>query len=181
VIVVVIKLSLNAAQQERSKMNEIGKILENYSPDFLSNPSYHDILSIIKGARNGAVYGAKIRFPHALVMTFLFRSALPLRTKARLILTATFQHSKNLCMFVSIYKSTLILLRRLAGKESSSDAFVAGLLGGYIVFREDNGINQQIVLYLLSRIAMGLGKLGAKKGIYKAPDQSFAITGIHFD
>jgi peroxisomal membrane protein 4 len=40
----------------------------------LLNPKYHTILSIIKGFRNGAVYGAKIRFPHALVMTFLFRT-----------------------------------------------------------------------------------------------------------
>ncbi len=37
------------------------------------DPKYHTVLSIIKGFRNGAVYGAKIRFPHALVMTFLFR------------------------------------------------------------------------------------------------------------
>jgi peroxisomal membrane protein 4 len=44
------------------------------------------------------------------------------------------------------------------------------------VFREDNGINQQIVLYLLSRIVTGLGRLGVKKGIYRAPEQSFAIT-----
>jgi hypothetical protein len=41
---------------------------------FIGTPQYHDILSIIKGFRNGAVYGAKIRFPHALVMTFLFRN-----------------------------------------------------------------------------------------------------------
>lgn len=70
--------------------------------EILRNPAYHDALAIIKGFRNGAVYGkrlivcvwcvgvgrcqtanylrrllfilgAKIRFPHALVMTFLFR------------------------------------------------------------------------------------------------------------
>lgn len=40
---------------------------------FILNPKYRVPLSIIKGFRNGAVYGAKIRFPHALVMTFLFR------------------------------------------------------------------------------------------------------------
>jgi peroxisomal membrane protein 4 len=159
-------------------MHSIGNILDEYSPDFLSNPSYHDILSIIKGARNGAVYGAKIRFPHALVMTLLFRSALPWSKKAHLVTKATFQHSKNLCLFVTIYKTTLLFLKRLqGGNESPCDAFVAGLLGGYVVFREDNGINQQIVLYLLSRIVTGLGKLGAKKGVYQAPDQSFAITG----
>lgn len=41
--------------------------------DFLKDPAYRPVLSILKGLRNGAVYGAKIRFPHALVMTFLFR------------------------------------------------------------------------------------------------------------
>nr|XP_023405926.1 peroxisomal membrane protein 4 isoform X2 [Loxodonta africana] len=35
---------------------------------------YHAALAMVKGFRNGAVYGAKIRAPHALVMTFLFRS-----------------------------------------------------------------------------------------------------------
>jgi peroxisomal membrane protein 4 len=40
---------------------------------FLTSGQHHDLLAIIKGFRNGAVYGAKIRFPHALVMTLLFR------------------------------------------------------------------------------------------------------------
>lgn len=31
------------------------------------NPAYHDVLSLVKGIRNGVVYGAKVRFPHALV------------------------------------------------------------------------------------------------------------------
>ena len=39
----------------------------------VNDPLFHDILAIVKGLRNGLVYGAKIRFPHALVMTFLFR------------------------------------------------------------------------------------------------------------
>jgi peroxisomal membrane protein 4 len=37
------------------------------------NPHYQPFLALIKGFRNGLVYGAKVRFPHALVMTFLFR------------------------------------------------------------------------------------------------------------
>lgn len=40
--------------------------------DIISNPSYHDYLAILKGARNGFVYGVKVRFPHALVMSILF-------------------------------------------------------------------------------------------------------------
>lgn len=31
------------------------------------DPKYHDILTLVKGVRNGMVYGAKVRFPHALV------------------------------------------------------------------------------------------------------------------
>ncbi len=38
----------------------------------LSNPKYHDYLAILKGARNGFVYGVKVRFPHALIMAILF-------------------------------------------------------------------------------------------------------------
>lgn len=36
------------------------------------DPAYADYLAILKGARNGLVYGAKVRFPHALVMAILF-------------------------------------------------------------------------------------------------------------
>lgn len=31
------------------------------------DPKYHDILTLVKGVRNGVVYGCKVRFPHALV------------------------------------------------------------------------------------------------------------------
>ncbi len=31
------------------------------------NPQYAEYLALVKAARNGAVYGAKVRFPHALV------------------------------------------------------------------------------------------------------------------
>lgn len=31
------------------------------------DPKYADYLAVLKAARNGAVYGAKVRFPHALV------------------------------------------------------------------------------------------------------------------
>jgi hypothetical protein len=33
----------------------------------LCDPRYAQYLAIVKAARNGAVYGAKVRFPHALV------------------------------------------------------------------------------------------------------------------
>lgn len=106
-------------------------------------------MTVMKGVRNGLVYGAKIRFPHAFVMTFLFRDQLPLRAKLRAIFEATMQHSKNLGTFVGIYKTLLIAMRRSRqdGKEQVWDAFLSGLVGGYMVFGKDNGINQQVSPY----------------------------------
>jgi peroxisomal membrane protein 4 len=50
------------------------KHLDSAINTFLLNPKNHDILALIKGVRNGIVYGSKVRFPHALVMIFMFRS-----------------------------------------------------------------------------------------------------------
>ncbi|CAL1696459.1 unnamed protein product [Somion occarium] len=118
----------------------------------LTDPAYHDYLGILKGARNGFVYGVKVRFPHALIMAILFgRADWP--TRLRAIFRATKQHALNLAKFVSIYKTFLLLQKKAnGGKERSFDTFVAGLLSGYIVFGDRNAINEQIVLYVCSRV-----------------------------
>ena len=41
--------------------------LEAALDKFVLDPRYHDILTLVKGVRNGIVYGSKVRFPHALV------------------------------------------------------------------------------------------------------------------
>ncbi|KAF8610795.1 peroxisomal membrane protein 4 [Ceratobasidium sp. AG-I] len=116
------------------------------------DPSLHDYLAILKGARNGFVYGVKIRFPHALLMAILFGRG-DWSQRARMIFKATKQHATNLAKFVTIYKSLLLVQRRAnGGKERSADSFLAGLIGGYIVFGERTAINEQIVLYVVSRV-----------------------------
>lgn len=101
--------------------------------EIINNPNYHNFLSIFKGFRNGLIYGAKIRLPHALVMTFLFSNG-DLRTKLKNILKATKQHSFNLAKFVTIYKTLLFLQKRFNNNiERSSDSFFAGLVGGYML------------------------------------------------
>ncbi|WWC89054.1 uncharacterized protein L201_003972 [Kwoniella dendrophila CBS 6074] len=121
---------------------------------FLLNPANHDMLAVLKGARNGLVYGCKIRFPHALVMTLLF-SHKPWPAKIKGIITATRTHALNLCKFVTIYKLLLLLQKKLnGGKERDLDTFVAGGLGGWWVFGERTAINEQIVLYVMSRVIL---------------------------
>ena len=74
------------------------------SPD---TPSSYDIpseISAIIGATiSGAKYGVKIRLPHALVMTFLFRKG-TLEEKIRIIVKSTLEHSRNLASFATVYK-----------------------------------------------------------------------------
>ncbi|KAH9060847.1 peroxisomal membrane protein 4 [Lactarius vividus] len=122
----------------------------------VSNPKYHDYLAILKGARNGFVYGVKVRFPHALIMAILFGRGDWL-TRLKVIFRATKQHALNLSQFVTIYKALLLLQRKLnGGKERPHDSFFAGMLGGYFVFGERNAINEQIVLYVCSRVVASL-------------------------
>ncbi|KAK4053389.1 hypothetical protein OIV83_001553 [Microbotryomycetes sp. JL201] len=119
---------------------------------FVNNPAFHDVLGIVKGARNGLVYGAKVRFPHALVMTLLFHSG-SFRKRAEFVFKATKQHAFNLAKFVSIYKTALLFQKNLAGgKQRSADTFFAGLIGGWFVFGDRNPVNEQIVLYVVSRV-----------------------------
>lgn len=95
------------------------------------------------------MYGAKIRFPHALVMTFLFGRGTP-REKLTFILRATKQHALNLGTFTPLYKFLTIALRRLfeaaggKGPVPKWHSLVAGLIGGYYVFGERTPVNEQV-------------------------------------
>jgi len=66
------------------------------------------------------------------------------QTRLRVIYRATKQHSFNLAKFVTLYKIFLLAQRKAHGKERSGDTFVAGLMGGYIVFGDRNAVNEQV-------------------------------------
>ncbi|KAH6627917.1 Tim17/Tim22/Tim23/Pmp24 family-domain-containing protein [Chaetomium tenue] len=153
------------------------------------DPKYHSLFAVVKGARNGAVYGAKVRFPHALVMMMLFRSG-TLREKARLIFRATSMHACNLARFATIYKLACLFLKHYVatpGKEGPYDSFFAGLLGGYMVFggrsprsNKIPSVNQQIVIYVFARVVLALARLAVKPGVglpvVSEPETSAAIS-----
>jgi len=125
------------------------------------DPQYHDILTLVKGIRNGIVYGSKVRFPHALVMIFLFRSG-SFRQKCLLVFKATRMHARNLGLFALFYKGTMLLLKYSSptGKERHWDAFLSGLVGGYVVFGRTihNSVSQQIVIYVFARVCLAIAK-----------------------
>ena len=64
-----------------------------------------------------------------------------------MIYRATRQHAFNLAKFVSIYKTILLIQKKLNnGKERNADTFIAGLIGGYFVFGDRNAVNEQVRL-----------------------------------
>ncbi|XP_063153295.1 peroxisomal membrane protein 4 [Candoia aspera] len=136
----------------------------------LQQRKYQTALAVLKGFRNGAVYGAKVRAPHALVMTFLFKSG-SLKEKLKAIVQATYTHSRNLAYFVFTYKGLMAVQSRMQGKKVPFQSFLAACIGGWLVFGENNNINSQINMYLLSRILFGLSRLAVEKGYIPQPKQ----------
>ena len=90
------------------------------------------------------------------------------RQKLGLILKATFQHARNLATFAAVYKSIVFSLRATSSsrKEASLHTFIAGLLGGYVVFGRgiQSSVNQQIVIYVFARVVLALARLSVQKG-----------------
>ena len=93
-------------------------------------------------------------------MTLLFKDVklTNLNQNIKGIMKISFEHARNLGMFVFLYKAGYKSLDALLGKYQINH-FVSGLLFGGLIFGVKTGVNQQIVLYLLSRVIMGLATL----------------------
>lgn len=125
-----------------------------------------------------------VRSSIAFVMIFLFQNG-TVREKLRGVVRLTFEHSKNLAVFVGIYKAVLAVLRQtqelregpakaIVGKPAAHwHAAVAGGVGGYLVWGKYSSVNYQIVMYLLSRIIISVVKVLAARGYKPFTDHKF--------
>lgn len=73
--------------------------------------------------------------------TFIFSS---LQSKIKDILEATFTHSKNLALFVMLYKSLTSLMESMQSKPEQYHSFLSAVIGGYLVFGSYNKVNEQV-------------------------------------
>lgn len=146
-------------------MDAVNKVLELQR--------YKEIFALLKGIRNGIVYGIKVRFPHALVMTLLFKRG-PIKQMIMGILRATYQHARNLGQFTFLYKMGCLLFRRMFDLKTNVpwQTFMSAFVAGKLVFGENNPINMQINMYLLSRIIFGSVRLASEKGYLPSGDTS---------
>lgn len=148
--------------------------------DILTNPAYRPVLEIIRSARNGLVYGGKIRFSHALVISLLYRLG-PLRPRMNLVFRATKNHAVVLALFAIIYKlaQKVLLNEQVLGLSNPYlTKFLAGAIGSFFVYSHqfpwfNQGITHQITLYCFLRVLIAVGKI-ALDWILDAYQPSFA-------
>ena len=196
-----------------------------------------ELSAVVSALVGGATYGVKIRLPHALVMTCLFRKDLSSKEKIRTVLKLVFEHASNLAAFATIYKLILASLKgssryiirqgvvveglqekteqrntsyrikslgrilialvvdgpffskkttttavashynnstsipgiiKAGQPERPYHSLLAGAAGGYIIWGRYSSVNHQIILYLSSRILVGLAKRGWEH-VYQKP------------
>jgi peroxisomal membrane protein 4 len=128
-----------------------------HQPDLCDHPNCY--ISALKGMRNGMYYGGKVRFVHSLVMTILFRKG-PLKSKLLSIIKMTWEHARNLGIFVLVYKSLVCILRHIFKSRTPTFNFIAGFISAYFFLsREATAVNMQIMLYLLSRDILALSNI----------------------
>jgi peroxisomal membrane protein 4 len=154
---------VHRGETTRNKLTDIP--FQGEIEKIILNPKYHQPLVLVKAIRNGLVYGTKVRLPHALVMIFLFRSG-TIREKLLAIFKATKLHAFNLAKFAFLYKSSMLAMKNVNGKEQSVHPFIAGLFGGYWVFGHGkaafSSVSQQIVIYVFARVVLGMAKLAVQ-------------------
>ena len=102
-------------------------------------------------------------------MTFLFGRG-PFIHKLFTIVRLTRLHAMNLAKFVFGYKLTNGYLQRfVSGRRRQWHALLTAGLVGYVVFGENNSVNMQINLYLLSRVLVGLARTAVNSGMLPEP------------
>ncbi|ODQ68523.1 hypothetical protein NADFUDRAFT_81458 [Nadsonia fulvescens var. elongata DSM 6958] len=173
-----------------SESSGIFSILDSFTGlnELFMDPSCHDVLSILKGIRNGFVYGARLRFSHAIVMAVLFKSG-SWKKKLQDAFRASKTHGTSLATYVGVYKTVLYLLNLFrnhkvgpmnAQVSTKFDSLIAGCVGGYYVFGRPtakaagSGINQQVVLYIFSRVCIAVGKMIVLKLYYNTTNTQLA-------
>jgi hypothetical protein len=95
--------------------------MADLSANMLFSATSRELHSIISGLIGGAKYGIKIRLPHALLMTFLFRSNLSASQKLKRVLQLSLEHAGKLAAFASIYKLLIASLKWISRHLQNSE------------------------------------------------------------
>lgn len=125
-----------------------------------------DILRIIRGIRNGVYYGGKVRFMHSFVMALIFMKG-SLYERMKKVIKMTAEHAFRLGLYVGLYKFIVLLLQKITKSDRKLFYFISGFFSGFVIYRNgESSINQQIIMYLVSRNLIGVSKNLQDKGVF---------------
>lgn len=100
---------------------------------------------------------------HSLVINILFKKG-SAWSKFKNMCEMAWEHARNLGLYVLCYKTLLYVFQRLeGGYRRGLHELIAGFLAGFCCFKEKTNVNYQIILYLFSRILIGLVSYTASK------------------
>lgn len=149
----------------------------------LDNPLYRPLLEALRSARNGVVYGGKLRFSHALVINLLYRLG-PMKPRLTQVFEATKSHAEVLAAFATIYQLgvRLLLHDQVLGGSKGMVKFLAGSFASWVVYSQHfgyfhPGITHQITLYCFSRVLLAAGKIAVDKYLYCAQPKFLVRDG----
>ena len=98
-------------------------------------------------------------------MILLYRRNQSIRSNLLFLYKAAKEHGVNLGAFVLVFKLLRCQLQNRLGISKPTASFISGGLSGALVWgRDRTAINYQVVLYLLSRITVGLVHHQVHKG-----------------
>lgn len=98
-------------------------------------------------------------------MILLYRRSKSLNSNFTFVYNAAKEHGLNLGGFVLVYKLLRCQIMNRTGISKGPASFISGGLGGALVWgRARTPINYQVVLYLLSRVIVGLVHHEVAKG-----------------
>jgi peroxisomal membrane protein 4 len=110
---------------------------------------------VLSSLYNGAIYGAKVRFCHSIVVGYLFgRGSLK-----QLIIEV----GKSTCMHAAIL-GTFSGLYQLVRIFSGGNSLISGAVSGALIGGIDNTVNGQINMYTLSRVLIAAVRVFVQKG-----------------
>lgn len=165
--------------------NEAGLVVEVLN-EMIRSGKYALIFTLIKAFRQGLVYGAKVRAPHATVLELVWGSGSLQKIPGK-VLRLTSTHALGLGFSSVIFTIVTRLLRALTtmtqqNRETSSSLVhseaspstwwhhtVAGFLVGYFAWgNATSKVHQQMLIYVVSRLLVAVLQIVSLRVGYNA-------------
>ena len=129
--------------------------MSSLSSQLETNHAYQILLNALGALRNGFVYGCKIRAPHTFVLQMVWSKG-TWQSVFQRIYDLTSQHATNLALNAVLFKIGIALLKLAQGTTQPWHHALVGGLAGFLIWGQNNSVNWQVNMYMMSRALCGI-------------------------